>query len=97
MIIRGDFYIKVILSVKAWIDGVEVLRIHRVNRKTDSIAKSLIMHKLSLAKEFERFSNVGIVHHSDEVVVGHARLLLCYYHVFATFLLLIKTAKSLDL
>ena len=43
------------------------------------------MHQLALAKELEGLADVGVVDHAEQIVVRHARFLLCYYHVFATF------------
>ena len=48
------------------------------------------MHKLALTQILDRLTHVGIVYHTQNIVVGHARLLLCYYHVFATKLSLVK-------
>ncbi len=42
------------------------------------------MHDLALAEEADDVVDVGIVRQTEDVVVGHACLLLCYYHVFAT-------------
>ena len=65
------------LFIKAWVESVEILGIHAVLSETDSVAKPLIMHKLAFAQEFERLAHVRVVNHSQKVVVGHARLLLC--------------------
>ena len=35
------------------------------------------MHKLALAEEFDRLLDVGIVNHTQDVVIGYASLLLC--------------------
>ena len=64
-------------------------------RDADSVAKSLIMHDLALAEEFNWLFDVGIVDEAHDIVVGYARLLLCYYHVFATKLSLAKVRKIL--
>ena len=42
-----------------------------------AIAKSLIMYDLTLAQELDRIAHVGIVAQPQNVVVGHASLLLC--------------------
>ena len=64
-------------------------------RDTDGVAEPLIVHDLALAEEFDRLLDVGIVNHTQDVVIGYASLLLCYYHVFATFLGCQKTRKIL--
>ena len=42
------------------------------------------MHDLALAEEFEGLADVGVVDHADQVVVGHARLLLRCNRLWAT-------------
>ena len=98
-IIDGIFllasYCVPMLSVKARIHRIKILRIQPVLRYAQSITKPLIVHDLTLAEVFERLANVGVIDETDEVVVGHARFLLCYYHVFATKLSLAKVRKIL--
>ena len=53
------------------------------------------MDDLALAEVFERFANVGVINKSDQIIVGHASLLLCYYHVFATKISFVKVRKIL--
>ena len=84
-----------LLFIKTGVDRVEILGIHAVLRQTKGIAEALIMDELALAKELEGLADVGIVYHSQKVVIGNARLLLCYYHVFATFWGCQKTRKIL--
>ena len=55
------------------------------------------MHDLSGAKEFYYVVYVGIVGKAKNIVVGRARLLLCYYHVFATKSWCVKVRKILIL
>ena len=83
--------------VKGGVAGVEVLGIEVVLGDAEGVTKPLVMHDLPLPQKLDGLADVGIVAEAEDVVVGHAGLLLCYYHVFATFLLLVKTAKSLDL
>ena len=61
----------------------------------DAVGEALIVNYLALAEEFYRIANVGIVGEAQNVVIGRARLLLCYYHVFATKLSLAKVRKSI--
>ena len=49
------------------------------------ISKALEMHKLALAQELDRLSNVGIVRKAQNVIVGFTRLLLCCNGKSATF------------
>lgn len=54
-------------------------------RDTEGIAEALIMHNLALAQEFDGLTHVGIVGHTQNVIVGHARLLLCRTLTRASF------------
>ena len=83
--------------VKRRIASVEIFGVEIVLRYADGIGEALIMHYFTGAQEFYYVINVGIVGKAQDIVIGCACLLLCCNHVFATFLLLIKTAKSLDL
>ena len=60
-------------------------------------AEALIVHDLALAEIFDGIAYVGIIRQTQNVVIGHARLLLCYYHVFATKLSIAKVRKILVL
>lgn len=55
------------------------------------------MNYLALAKEFERLANIGIVYHTEQIVVGNARLLLRCYRVSTTFWLKFPTDINVDL
>ena len=83
------------LSVVGGIDRVEVFAVHSVLCNAQSIAEALVVHKLTLAQIFDGVAHVGIVHKTKDVVIGHTRFLLCYYHVFATFLGCQKMRKIL--
>ena len=48
-----------------------------VLRDPKRIGKALIVNDLALAKELEWFAHVGVVNHPEQIVIGHARLLLC--------------------
>ena len=50
----------------------------------EGVAKPLVMHDLPLPQELDRISHVGVIAETENVVVGHAGFLLCYYHAFAT-------------
>ena len=61
----------------------------------DSIGETLVMHDLSRAQVLDDVAHVRVITQAKNVVVGHASLLLCYYHVFATKLSLAKARKSI--
>ena len=83
--------------VKGRVAGIEILGVQIILSYAHSVGKPLKMHDLPLSKELDRITNVGIVNKSQNVVIGRASLLLCYYHVFATFFGVSKTRNSLDL
>ena len=72
------------LLIKARIYRVEILRIHAVLSETQGVAKALVMDELALTEEFEGLADVGVVDHSDKVVVGDACFLLCCNYVLTT-------------
>ena len=55
------------------------------------------MHDLSLSEKLDGVPHVGIVAKAEDVVVGDAGFLLCYYHVFATKSWSVKVRKILIL
>ena len=55
------------------------------------------MDDLALAEIFDDVTHVGIVAQTQNIVVGHTRLLFCYYHVFATKSWFVKVRKILIL
>ena len=81
--------------VKRRIASVEIFGVEIVLRYANGIGKALIMHYFTGAQEFYYVINVGIVGKAQDIVIGCACLLLCYYHVFATFLWCQKTRKIL--
>ena len=83
--------------VKRGVDRVEVFAIKLFLSDAESVSKALIVHDLTLAQVAQRITHVGVIAKANEVVVGRARLLLCYYHVFATKLSLVKARKILIL
>ena len=74
------------ILVKRGVDRVKILAVQLLLCDAEGIAEALVMHDLTRAQIFDRIANVGIVDQTQNVVVGRARLLLCYYHVFARFL-----------
>ena len=85
------------LFIKRRVIGVVILAVQAIARFIQRFSKALVMHKLALAQEADDVLDVGIVGKAQDVVIGRARLLLCYYHVFATKLSLIKVRKILIL
>ena len=64
-------------------------------RDAERFTEALIVHDLALAQILDGIAHVGIVTQPQNIVVGDSRLLLCYYHVFATKLSLAKVRKIL--
>ena len=83
--------------VKRRVAGVKILGVQMILSYSYAVAESLIVNYLALAEEFYRVAHVGIVCQTENVIVGRSRFLLCYYHVFATKLSLIKVRKILIL
>ena len=84
-------------EIEARIEGVEVFAVKIVLRDAYGVAKALIVNYLTLAEILYRLLDIGVVNKTQDIVVGHASLLLCYYHVFATKLSLAKVRKILIL
>jgi hypothetical protein len=83
--------------VKRRVASVEILGIEVVLRYADSIGETLIVNDFTCAQELYYVVDVGVVGKTQNVVIGRASLLLCYYHVFAMFLGCQKTRKILIL
>ena len=77
--------------IKAWITSIEIGLRRNFLRPAKRFSEALVVDDFTLAKEFYRIAHIWIVNKSKQVVIGHAGLLLCYYHVFATK---IKVCKS---
>ncbi len=80
--------------VEAGVERVEILGVEVILSNSQGVAESLIMHYLALTQELNGLFNVGVVNESQDVVVGRASRLLCYYLVFATKLSLAKVRKT---
>ena len=83
--------------VKAGIEGIKVLAVQMILRDADGVAETLIMDDFALAQVLDGIAHVGIVAQAKNIVIGHSCFLLCYYHVFATKLSLVKARKILIL
>ncbi len=64
-----------------------------VLRNSYAVAESLIVNDFSFAKKFDGVAHIRVVGETKNVVIGCSRLLLCYYHVFATFWVAEKCAN----
>ena len=74
----------VLHAVKGRIDRIEVFAVQMLLCPTESVGESLVMHDLALAEILDGISDVGVIHQPQNVVVGCARLLFCYYHINTT-------------
>ena len=63
--------------VERGIVGVEILRVEMILRDAEGIAESLIVYYLALAEIFERFTDIGVVNKTKQIVVSYTRLLFC--------------------
>ena len=73
--------------VKRGVAGVKILRIEIVLCYAQSIGEALIVNDLACAQKSYSVVYVGVVGKAQDIIVGRARFLLCYYHVFAMFLI----------
>ena len=64
-------------AIKRRVEGVEILAVQMILCNAERIGKPLIMRDLSCTQELDRLPDVGIVDHTQNVVVGRACLLLC--------------------
>ena len=65
--------------------SIKILTIKLFLCKTNGIAKSLIMHYLTLTKKFYGIAHVGIVNKAQNVIISCARLLLWCNHIRTNF------------
>ena len=72
----GGFSSLPALLVEGGVAGVEVLRVEAILGRVERFGKALVVDDLALAEEAEGIAHVGIVDHTEQVVVGDARLLL---------------------
>ena len=73
------------IAIKRGIACVEILAVQMVLGDTESVAEALVMDDLPLAEEFDGLADVGIVTEAEDVVVGHAGLLLWCNHIRTNF------------
>ena len=74
---------------------VVILGVQMLANHSERFAEALEVDDFALPQETDRRDDIGVIHQLENVVVGRARLLLCYYHVFATKLSLAKVRKIL--
>ena len=63
-------------SVKGGIEGVKIFAVEIILCDAQRVAEALEVHQLALAQEFDGVAHVGVVDQAQDVVVGHAGLLL---------------------
>ena len=63
--------------VKRRVAGVEILAVQMLLRNAEGIAEALIVNDLALTEILDGIAHVGIVGHTQNIVVGDTRLLLC--------------------
>ena len=71
--------------VKGGVISVEILGIQVILRDTKGITEALVMHDLALTQKLDGLTNIRVIGHTQNVVVGHARLLLCRTPAKASF------------
>ena len=64
------------LSVEAGVDEVDILLVELFLGKPQPLAEALEVHDLARTQELDDVVDVGIVGKAQDVIVGHARLLL---------------------
>ena len=67
----------VALLIERRIDEIEVFLVHFLLGKAQAFAKALEMHHFALAQEFNDVVDIRIIRQAQNIVVGHACLLLC--------------------
>ena len=65
------------LLIKGRVKGVEVFAVEIILCNAKRIAEALVVHQLALTQILDRLAHVGIVHHAQDIIIGHACLLLC--------------------
>lgn len=73
----GFVYATKIWSVKGRIKCVKILGIKIILDYAQAFAEPLKMHDLTLPEESYGIDDVGIVYHSQNIVIGGAGLLFC--------------------
>ena len=85
------------LFIKRRVVCVVVFAVKAFAGLVQGFCEALVVHQLALAQETDDVLDVGVVGKTQDIVVGGARLLLCYYHVFATKSWCVKVRKILIL
>ncbi len=81
---EGGFFC--VLSIEGGIVRVEILAVRLILCDAEGLAEALEMGHFSLTEEFDRLSHIGIIHKTQDIVVGDTRLLLCCNCISTTFL-----------
>lgn len=61
--------------VKRRVEGIEVPCIQPVGGQAERFTEALVMHDFPCTQEFDRVADVGVVAHTEDVVVGGAGFL----------------------
>ena len=64
------------LLVEAWVYVVDVFLVQAVLGKPQAFAEALEVHDLTRTQELDDIADVRIIGKAENVIVGHARLLL---------------------
>ena len=73
------------MLIKRGVEGVEVLFVELILCDTQAFTETLVVDDLTLTQELDRFTDVGIVDQTQDVIVSSARLLFCCTLVCANF------------
>ena len=72
------------IFIKTRVAGVEILAVEVVGRDPEAFAETLVVDDLPFPQELDDIADVRIIGKAENVVVGHARLLLCCNHIRTT-------------
>lgn len=72
-----SFYYLLSALINTRIKGIEILFVHLIRSYSESLTEALIVYYLSCPEELNDITHIGIVHETQDVIVGGSRLLLC--------------------
>ena len=73
--------------VEAGVDIVDIFFVQPLSCEAKPLAETLKMDDLSCTQEFDDVAYVRVVGKAQDIVIGHARFLLCCDRVRTTFLI----------
>ena len=65
------------LDVKSWVHSIYILLIQFFAKKLYRFAKTLEMNDFPFSQEFDHIVYIRVIGQSQNVVIGHTRLLFC--------------------